>query len=85
MKRLTKAGLDHLLEGENSMSLICFDGAKFEGEKIAVRASTVVALATHEETGHAIIMFRVGDNTHNVLVKHPVQDVFDAINTTMDW
>lgn len=70
------------------MSLVIFDGASFEGERVAIRASAVVGIVsdkTDDGTFRTVIMFRSGNNDHRAVVKHSVEDVAEAINKTSDF
>lgn len=67
------------------MGLIIFEGASFEGEKVAVRAHSVVGVVSAEEGGNTIILFRSGDNDHRAAVKHSVEEVVAAINKVSEY
>ena len=65
------------------MSLVIFDGASFEGEKVAVNASSITGVITNElkEGGlTSVIMFRSGNTDHRAVVNHTVEEIVEALN-----
>lgn len=70
------------------MSMIIFDGASYEGERVAIRASAVVGIVsdkTEDESFRTVILFKSGNTDHRAAVKHSVDEVAQAINKTSDF
>lgn len=67
------------------MGLIVFDGCSYEGERVAIEASKIVAavsaLPEEGQTGpRTVIMFRSGETDHRAVVRHRVDEVADAVS-----
>lgn len=65
------------------MSLVIFEGAAFDGEKIAINASSIIGVISNEvkdDASTSVIMFRSGDTDHRAVVKHTVEDIVAALN-----
>lgn len=65
------------------MSLIVFDGASYEGERVAIRANAIVGVVsdkTEDGVFRTVILFRSGEIDHRAVVKHSVEEVAEAVN-----
>lgn len=70
------------------MSLIIFEGSAYEGERIAVRGTSVVGVVsdqTEDGLHRSVILFRSGDNDHRAVVKHSVEEIVAAINKVSEF
>jgi enterochelin esterase-like enzyme len=70
------------------MSMIVFDGANYEGERVAIEAGKVVAAVSAQvEEGQigprTVILFRSEGTEQRAVVRHTVEDVAQAINAVM--
>jgi hypothetical protein len=70
------------------MSMIIFDGSTYEGEKVAIRAGSIVGVVsdqTEDGSFRTVILFRSGDNDHRAAVKHSVEEIVAAVNKVSEF